>query len=42
MSFIDRRHEQEGSESYISGKFKMYENTDVFSSELFFTKLVII
>ena len=22
--------------------FKMYENTDVFSSELFFTKLVII
>ena len=34
--YIDREHEQEGGESYISG------NNDVFSSELLFAKLVII
>ena len=40
--YIDREHEQEGGESYISGNFLMYGNNDVFSSQLLFAKLVII
>ena len=28
--YIDREHEQEGGESYISGNFLMYGNNDMF------------
>ena len=40
--YIDREHEQEGRESYISGNVLMYGNNNVFSSQLLFAKLVTI